>query len=1211
MKRAYTVSDASSLDKVDYSTAATIIESTAVLTKTYKLVDGKPTQETSANMAQGAATVKAFNTVHELAAILKGLKTNQAMSWGVVKNAHPEQSIQVLSRKKYEEQGRPKNAVARTNDFFEWGVSGGVMMLDFDFKGDAMPKDQIMQTLYSIMPKLQESAFIWWCSSSSFIYNGDTQHSGLKGQRIYILVKDASDIERAGKVLFERLWLAGHGHIEISDAGSLLTRSIIDSSVWQPNRLDFISGANCIAPMQQKRPEPDIHDGAHLDTAIVLKDLTAAEQAQVAALKEKAKAKISPEANAVKEQFIESTARKNLKFQRISSPSKEQLDQAKETVKRAQKYDVLASDFVIYLDDMTAVTVGEILSNPTKYNDKLTKDPLEPDYDGGRTVGRLYLLNGKPNLHSQAHGGKNYKLIDQTASDDSAPTFNAWDIKWIYSGLTKAKLIAELETETEQQRIFELSLELANKLSLSYPHVYSKIGIYKTIEHATQEKLKPEILNAIIDRAFYSVEKRHKNALKLVQADNWGKHTVETVETLHGVNIAYSGLIIVNAPTGYFKTEVILKQAVENAKQHDKLSITIAHRVSLIADLCDRLELSSYKEIKANKALVSVIESLGICVHSLALAPFRPFINKVSHVFIDEISQVIRCLADSTLKRHKANAIYDTLRQLIAEAECVIVADANIDQMTLNFLESCRPNETFKIVQVLPVDQGKKAVFCTDENYLLYEVARRLAEGENVWIATDSKAWAESIIASGMLAHAENMLVIDADTKEIDPKVQAFLENPNEESKKYDLIFASPTISSGVSINHNQFNFVAGYFSGKSVSPTDAYQMLGRVRQCKDYMICIPTKPYSDHGEIGVINGIDEIYRQENRQLVVNDFANLYQSIITERENALLAFSESLLWILESKKITIARFTGMANHAESEYALKTTRSQLNDERKQQIIDAPCITEEQAKQIDKKDLKTADDLNALKALKIKISLGYAHTHKLTEADLALNPADLKRFNAFRGLTTVYDESAENPLSQQFNDQRAKAYKEILGNLKPDSTFGREEITAIMSYVVQHRFRFALLGIVSAKLGRIYRDKKGNVKPCTFKSPKEMTQEFFEIIKRLGLRKKDARTKESKNTNAKRLQLSDTVKSVSHVVFNTISNSASETKTERDNLYQLDAESWAAVAIHADRLVLKNNLKPLPIVLEIRKEIAVHVANDADFDWIEPIPIQNIP
>ena len=359
-----------------------------------------------------------------------------------------------------------------------------------------------------------------------------------------------------------------------------------------------------------------------------------------------------------------------------------------------------------------------------------------------------------------------------------------------------------------------------------------------------------------------------------------------------------------------------------------------------------------------------------------------------------------------------------------------------------------------------------------------------------------------------------------------------------------------------------------------------------------------------------MINGIDEIYQQENRQLAVNDFANLYQSIKTERENALLAFSESLLWILKSKKFTLERFIGMANHAESEYALKTIRSLLNDERKQQLIDAPCITEEQAKQIDRKELKTAEDLNALKALQIKINLGYAHTHKLTESDLVLNPADLKRFNSFRGLTTLYDESNENPISQSFNDQRAKAYKEILGDLKPDSTFGKDEITAVMSYVVQHRFRFAMLGIVHSKFGRIYRDKKGNPKPYTFKSAKQMTQDFLEIIRRLGISPKDARTKESKNTNAKRLQLSENVKSVSQVVFNTISNSGSETKTERENLYQIDAGSWEATAAHADRLVLKNGLKPLPIVLETRKEIAVQVAND-DFAWIEPIPIQNIP
>lgn len=396
--------------------AVTVVtsERPTVLTKTFQLNDGVIQQpKTTANMVQGTGITKTFKDINELAEILTGLNTNQAMTWGIVPDKQTNTPFQIFSKTEYEKQGQPQNAVTRTKDFFRWGDFGGVMMLDFDFKDEnkALSKEQIIKTLYNVMPSLEGAAFIWWCSSSSFIYNGEQQHTGLRGQRVYILVQDAADIERAGKVLFERLWLAGYGHIEISGAGSLLVRTIIDSTVWQPNRLDFISGANCIAPIEQKRPQPEIYNGVPLDTKAALPDLTAEELAEVKAMQAKAKADIRPEANAVKNQFIESTARKNLTEQGIAEPSAEQLEQAQITVKRAIENNVLAGDFVIYLDDMTAVTVGEILDNPSKYHGKGTKDPLEPDYDGGRTVGRLYLFNGQPNLYSQAHGGQSFKLI--------------------------------------------------------------------------------------------------------------------------------------------------------------------------------------------------------------------------------------------------------------------------------------------------------------------------------------------------------------------------------------------------------------------------------------------------------------------------------------------------------------------------------------------------------------------------------------------------------------------------------------------------------------------------------------------------------------------------------------------------------------------------------------------------------------------------------
>src|SRR5262249_34403346 len=39
--------------------------------------------------------------------------------------------------------------------------------------------------------------------------------------------------------IYQALWLAGHGYIMVSKSGQALDRSLVDASVWQPERLDF------------------------------------------------------------------------------------------------------------------------------------------------------------------------------------------------------------------------------------------------------------------------------------------------------------------------------------------------------------------------------------------------------------------------------------------------------------------------------------------------------------------------------------------------------------------------------------------------------------------------------------------------------------------------------------------------------------------------------------------------------------------------------------------------------------------------------------------------------------------------------------------------------------------------------------------------------------------------------------------------------------
>ena len=95
---------------------------------------------------------------------------------------------------------------------------------------------------------------LWRPSSSSYLYRGRTELHGLRGQRIYIAVARASDIPLLGQLLYERLWALGYGYVVVSASGQLLDRTLLDASVWQPERLDFAAGPTCVPPLVRRVP---------------------------------------------------------------------------------------------------------------------------------------------------------------------------------------------------------------------------------------------------------------------------------------------------------------------------------------------------------------------------------------------------------------------------------------------------------------------------------------------------------------------------------------------------------------------------------------------------------------------------------------------------------------------------------------------------------------------------------------------------------------------------------------------------------------------------------------------------------------------------------------------------------------------------------------------------------------------------------------------
>jgi hypothetical protein len=374
--------------------------------------NGQLVKETSGNLSHGYGTVREFDNATELGAILEGIGTDQAIMASLPRDRIT--AFDLVTKSVLEEH---PGALSRSKEHFAFPPEPGIFILDYDppQKGIAMTRDHLWSVLKSVVPGIGEASVVWWCSGSSYIFDGARELAGLKGQRFYILVNDLSDTDRFGAVLQARLWLAGYGRIEISKSGQNLLRTIADAAMAQPARLDFIGGAVCLPPLEQRRGMPVIiSDGGWLDTTKY--HLSPKEDAAFAKVVADAKTEAEPESLAAKSAWQE--GREKVALLKMIEAGVDPV-QARDRVKKSIAMaivGVLNADFDITLDDGEVVTVGDLLADPDRYDKRMTLDPMEPEYDNSKLVGHLNLKQDSPTLYSHAHGGQTYLLKRQLAT---------------------------------------------------------------------------------------------------------------------------------------------------------------------------------------------------------------------------------------------------------------------------------------------------------------------------------------------------------------------------------------------------------------------------------------------------------------------------------------------------------------------------------------------------------------------------------------------------------------------------------------------------------------------------------------------------------------------------------------------------------------------------------------------------------------------------
>ena len=381
------------------------------LTKSGKIkADGS-----ACRMTSGQARRVKLNGIASLAELIEPMASDEALALGRLRAGLPDE-VRIIRRHDIDD-ATPAGTIARTNGYIEFAPGKpAYLLLDHDRKG--MPsevRDKLKaaggfwRAVSSVVPALASAARVERCSTSSGLFNKKTgeEFSTSPNKHIYIAVADGADIERALKTLQDRLWLVGFGYVVVGAAGQILIRSIIDASVYGPERLVFEGKPIVVAPLAQDQEarRPRAYDGDTIDTATAIPPLTEQEEAQLAALKAEAARRAEPQAAAERKAWaMEFAAEHGLSEQ-----------EAERIASQATRHHVLEIEFELEFDDPTlgTRTVAEVIASSKRFVGETLADPLE-GWKYGRGKAKVLRMRDRClMIHSFAHGGIKYMLAGQ------------------------------------------------------------------------------------------------------------------------------------------------------------------------------------------------------------------------------------------------------------------------------------------------------------------------------------------------------------------------------------------------------------------------------------------------------------------------------------------------------------------------------------------------------------------------------------------------------------------------------------------------------------------------------------------------------------------------------------------------------------------------------------------------------------------------------
>ena len=273
--------------------------------------------------------------------------------------------------------------------------------------------------------------------------------------------------------------------------------------------------------------------------------------------------------------------------------------------------------------------------------------------------------------------------------------------------------------------------------------------------------------------------------------------------------------------------------------------LVISHRIQLGRSICKRLGLVWVEDRQEHQE--DSIFGFGLCIdslHPLSQAKFNPSEWSDAVIILDEVEQIIWHLLNSstcTDKRAVLCRMFTELMQTVLSSEGLVIAqDADLSDYAIDYLIACaggKINPTIYVNEYQHSQKRKVIVYQQSNPSHLITQLYECAGKAPIFMALDSQKVKGKFscinLESQLKQNFPDLRILRIDSETVaDETHGAFgcMEDINERIKGYDIVIASPTICTGVSIDlKNHFQAIFAIFQG-AINVKDACQFLARVR---------------------------------------------------------------------------------------------------------------------------------------------------------------------------------------------------------------------------------------------------------------------------------------------------------------------------------------------------------------------------------------------